>query len=229
MRNKNFRHLDIFNPNTAHHKKITVIGAGATGSFLIHALTKMGLTDITVYDMDTLESHNMGLQNFKHTQLKHNKATALKQNIKEYENIDINAIPQECKKLEGITQHDIIVFALDNYNARKQILNSIKDTGCILIDIRVGNESIHIQTINTSNPEHLRLYKKTIFNDDTSNNLNCTARNIIYNVYYTTAITTNIIKRILLNQPVPTNHLFSFTTQNNNPRQIIEPTHKVIT
>lgn len=223
---KHLRHLSIFDPSITMNQRIIIVGAGATGSYLAHALVKLGITNLEIWDMDTVEVHNLSLQNFKYSQLGINKAIATKDIIKEFENIEIEAISKECKELNP-DDNTIVVFALDNYTARKQILKSIVDTGCILIDIRTGSESIHIQTLNTLNDDQVKRYKSTLFSDSDTNNLPCTARNIIYNIYYTTAIVTNVIKRILCKQPIPTNHMYSF--KGNNPRQILESTLKELT
>ena len=50
------RQLDILPPEQTI-TPITIIGAGAIGSFVALSLAKMGFDDITVYDFDKIESY----------------------------------------------------------------------------------------------------------------------------------------------------------------------------
>ena len=48
---------------------IHVIGCGALGSWLVFFLLKMGFKNITVYDFDTIEEHNLPNQCFMERQI----------------------------------------------------------------------------------------------------------------------------------------------------------------
>ena len=61
---------------------IHVIGAGGVGSWTALLLAKMGCQDITVYDMDEVEDHNVASQFYSEDQLGMNKLDALKENVK---------------------------------------------------------------------------------------------------------------------------------------------------
>ena len=52
------RHKELFNPYY-FNTPVTIIGAGATGSWLALMLAKLGIQDITVYDFDVVEEHNV--------------------------------------------------------------------------------------------------------------------------------------------------------------------------
>ena len=56
------RHLPIFNPYNFLNLEIHIIGAGATGSRLWLSLIELGLQNITVYDDDIVEAHNLANQ-----------------------------------------------------------------------------------------------------------------------------------------------------------------------
>lgn len=55
------RHASVFDP-TKNNVPVTIIGAGATGSRIWLALVELGLTNITVYDFDHVEAHNLANQ-----------------------------------------------------------------------------------------------------------------------------------------------------------------------
>ena len=56
------RQLDIADPSKFKDKPVTVIGAGGIGAATAVALAKTGFENITVYDFDTLEEHNIPSQ-----------------------------------------------------------------------------------------------------------------------------------------------------------------------
>ena len=53
------RQLDIADPCQFKDKPITVIGAGGIGAATVVALAKTGFENITVYDFDKVEEHNL--------------------------------------------------------------------------------------------------------------------------------------------------------------------------
>lgn len=61
--NSIIRHQEIFDP-AKHEIPVTIIGAGATGSRVFEALVNLGVRDITVFDFDTVEEHNLANQLF---------------------------------------------------------------------------------------------------------------------------------------------------------------------
>ena len=75
------RHMELFNPYE-FKTPITIIGAGATGSWLALALAKLGVEDITVWDFDIVEEHNIPNQAFGIQNIGFPKVTALQGNIK---------------------------------------------------------------------------------------------------------------------------------------------------
>jgi hypothetical protein len=55
------RHEAVFNPKD-HPYTVHIIGAGATGSHVFAALVNLGVTNISVYDYDDVEEHNLANQ-----------------------------------------------------------------------------------------------------------------------------------------------------------------------
>ena len=53
------RQLEIAYPSQFKDRPITVIGAGGIGAATVVALAKTGFENITVYDFDTVEQHNL--------------------------------------------------------------------------------------------------------------------------------------------------------------------------
>ncbi len=70
------RHDEIFKARDNNHR-ITIIGAGATGSRVFAALAELGLTNITVYDFDKVEPHNLANQIYGNKDIGNAKIKAL--------------------------------------------------------------------------------------------------------------------------------------------------------
>ena len=120
MSERFLRQLDILNKE-ACKTPITVIGAGATGSFTTLALAKMGFSDIVVYDEDIIEEHNFPNQLFPIDTKGQNKAEALKGIVLQYTGEKIVAFPNfyTNQPLEGI-----VIVALDSMDGRKSVFEN---------------------------------------------------------------------------------------------------------
>lgn len=71
---------DFFKPEEVS-ERIHIIGCGAIGSLLGDTLARMGLTKITLYDFDTVESHNIANQIFTESDLNKPKVQALRERM----------------------------------------------------------------------------------------------------------------------------------------------------
>ncbi len=87
---KYHRQLDILDPKLMS-VPVVVIGAGATGSFAALSLAKMGVRNITVYDFDTVEEHNLPNQFYRQCDIGKPKVIALQEIIAQFEGIQITA------------------------------------------------------------------------------------------------------------------------------------------
>ena len=71
---------DFFKPEMIN-ERIHIIGCGAVGSLLADTLARTGLTKITLYDFDTVESHNIANQIYTEKDLGKTKVEALKEHM----------------------------------------------------------------------------------------------------------------------------------------------------
>ena len=53
------RQLDIADPTQFKDRPVTVVGAGGIGAATVVAFAKTGFENITVYDFDSVEDHNL--------------------------------------------------------------------------------------------------------------------------------------------------------------------------
>lgn len=70
------RHDEVFDARK-NNTQITIVGAGATGSRVFMALIELGLTNITVFDDDVVEGHNLANQAYVRHQVGKPKVMSL--------------------------------------------------------------------------------------------------------------------------------------------------------
>jgi molybdopterin/thiamine biosynthesis adenylyltransferase len=198
MSERLWRQLDILHPDKCK-EKVYIIGAGATGSFTALSLAKMGLTNITIFDHDTIEEHNFPNQLFPIRTKGMNKALAVKEIVKEFTEVDIEAVPEKYTKQE---LKGIVISALDSMKGRKDIYKQCKDNLNVrlLIDPRTGAEMFRILTLNPNMFDKCENYEKTLFSDNEALRVPCTAQAIIYSVLMVSSHICNQVKRLLMDQ-----------------------------
>lgn len=160
---------------------IHVIGAGATGSWLVLALAKLGIKDITVWDFDEVEEHNIPNQAYRlqyqdvipesqdweySTDISKPKVVALADMVKSFTGIDIKPRNQRVtgkEKLEGI------VFVMtDTMHSRKDIWDmalKYKIPVKLVVEPRMGVDGGRIYCVDPMNVNHVKQYEQTLYTD----------------------------------------------------------------
>ena len=159
------RHRELFDAEQ-FNTPITIIGVGATGSWLTLMLAKLGIKDITVYDFDVVEEHNIANQAFCIHQIDKEKVIALSDIIAEETNTEINIKNEKFinQRLSGI-----VFLMVDSMASRKEIWeNSIKmkTTIPLLIEPRMGLDGGRIYNVEPVNLNHIKEYENTYYSDD---------------------------------------------------------------
>ena len=193
------RQLDVI-PLDVLNRRISIVGAGAIGSFTVFALCKMGFNDITVYDFDKVETENLNAQLYRLQDLGKFKVTALKEIIKDFCNIDIKI---KTDRYTNQIFKDIVISAVDNMKTRRDIYEAHKERGIhtqYLIDPRMAIEFAYVQTIKPMDPTDGRSYEKTLFSDDQAVQERCTGKSTVYTAQLIGATIAKIIKDIATNK-----------------------------
>lgn len=172
------RHMELFN-NHKWNKQGTpvhIIGAGATGSWLALCLAKLGITDITVWDFDVVEEHNIANQAYRvdfeynnatHTDVGYKKVDALGDVVYSMTGTKIN---EKDMKVTGDTRLSGIVFMMtDTMASRKEIYEkAIKFTTrtALLIEPRMGLDMGRVYCIDPNNLKQCERYEQTLYSDE---------------------------------------------------------------
>ena len=198
------RQLDLI-PMECLRMPVTIIGCGAIGSFLGLQLAKMGVTNLKLYDHDTVSIENMSNQFFRFKDIGKTKSSALHDIV-----ADFTGVPtQHNLKFEAshaLTQAGIVVVAVDSMEARRMVYESIRKTGFrvkYIIDPRMSAEAFNMYVINPFDPKDCATYEKTLFTDAEGVQERCTAKSTVYTASLGAGLVTKAIKNILLKQQYP--------------------------
>ena len=201
------RQLDLI-PLKVLNRPVTIIGCGAIGSFLGLQLAKMGLTNITAYDHDTVSIENMSNQFFMFKQIGGSKAQALADLITDFTGVEIQPCPVKYEPIYAEAQRGIVVVAVDSMEARRMVYESIKEKNFkvdYIIDPRMSAEFFAMYVINPHDAKDQATYEKTLYSDEQAVPERCTAKSTVYTASLGAGLVTKAIKNILLKQPYPRN------------------------
>ena len=189
--------LGLVNQKVVVTKKVTLIGAGAVGSFAALALTKLGVEHLTVYDNDTVESHNIPNQFYK--EVAHEglpKVGALQEVVKEFNGVTIGAVRGLYVKQK---LDEVVVVATDSMSSRKLVFDQFckQKSAKYLIEARMGGELGFVYGVDKKNKQQMKLYKKTWYSDAQATPIACTEKAIIYNVLMISSLICRAFKAVV--------------------------------
>ncbi len=128
---------DVFDPVNIEDDEVVIIGCGAIGSTVALMLTRMGVDHFTLYDMDTVSTHNLANQNFMFNDIGELKTIATKKHI-----LEINPDAMVKTKKEYVDQRleGYVFLAVDDIELRQKIckLNINNPNIKFVFDFRMG-------------------------------------------------------------------------------------------
>ncbi len=201
----NFRSLGICSPGLLNRRftGTTVIGAGGIGSSAVVALAKMGLRNMTVWDDDVLEIHNIGNQFLPYAHEEGNFLGRKKTNALGYM---LNMlIPEHHTKLFGTrfaagvsAPSSLTICTVDTMSTRKAIWKHVvTDERCqVYIDARMGAQTLRIFTVDLLDIAAIDAYEETLYSDEDALEEPCTERGIVYTSMFAGAVIANTVKRL---------------------------------
>lgn len=131
------KHQEFFDP-TQVKEEIHIIGCGAIGSTVAEMLTRLGFTQLHLYDFDTVTSHNITNQMFRTKDIEKPKTECLAEIL-----LDINPDIQLELHNEGYNEFTrlagLVFIAVDSIELRKEIVTQQRYNKAIrfVIDCRM--------------------------------------------------------------------------------------------
>lgn len=158
---------------------INIIGCGATGSWLAFFLVKMGFNNITIYDFDEIEEHNLPNQLFREKDIGSKKVDAFTYIYNETVENDtrrIKAVDMKVDASIASALRGIVICAVDDMDARKEIYTNAFKYGQadMWIESRLGLYGSYIYTLTrNSSEEHIDEYESSFYGNEEAEVSHC--------------------------------------------------------
>ena len=197
--------------------KITIIGAGAVGSWTSLCLAKMGFSKQTVIDFDTIDVENMNCQMFPMENINDQKADTIHDLVKYFTHETIITRDEEYKE-EALTG-DIVISAVDSMKVRRAIFENCFSN--FLIDPRMSAEAMLLYVVDMRDAKARDAYAKTLYTDGEALHERCTEKSTIYCANVLSGLVCKAVKNIACGDPytkyisydMKLNDFTNFTTQ----------------
>lgn len=160
-----------------------VIGVGAIGRQVALQLAALGVSRLTLFDDDTVQTENLAPQGYWPGDLQLPKVNATAELCRRiHPPIQITAIPERFKR--SITrdlpsQGDLIVFCcVDSIVTRRMIWETVRSSARFFVDGRMSAEVLRVVAMN--GPAFNDCYATTLFAAEEAYVGACTAQSTIY-------------------------------------------------
>lgn len=233
------RQSDIIN-GALLGQRVVVVGVGATGSFSVLALAKMGVTNITVYDYDEVSIENMNNQFYRKKDVGLSKVQALTNLIEDFTEVRItgynvkfdDTIPAE--EMKRVLEGAYLLCCADDMDVRRFCLDMAAAHGAtVLVDPRMGAEMYSQYVVKEpSNPDNVKDYLKTLYKNEDALQVPCTAKSTIYTAISAAGLIVKTVKNVLTGEEHPkmihwnvklsNNAMVMFPEKQNKPEQVSE-------
>ncbi len=211
MRIDYWRQLDFVAPDDLTFP-VTVVGVGGIGSPVALALAKMGCRRLTLYDPDQVEAHNLPNQFYRLSDVGRPKVEALAEILRDYTDADVRAVHEAvaATRLDGV-----VISAVDSMASRTAIWRgSVRFRGTVplYVDARMGGQVCRVLTVRPADPDSVRAYESTLYDDDAAVDDPCTAQAIIYTTLGVASLVANEVRRHARGERTAPDTLFDFAT-----------------
>ena len=203
------RQQDVLPVEKLREAKITLIGAGAVGSFTALTLAKMGIGRLEIYDGDTVEPHNLPNQWYRLSDLGKSKVDAIKAILEAFSDTEVVCHPVNfiAQPVEGI-----VVSAVDSMDARLRIWKHIKNNRkvTVYLDTRMGAEVGKVLAVRPSDPLSVADYQTDLYPSSEAIQAPCTAKATVYCAAGLAAFLAAKVGKVVLGRPYRSRFVVDF-------------------
>lgn len=205
------RQIDLITPE-ALDIPVHLVGCGGIGSFAALALGKLGCSRLHLYDDDRVEEHNVPNQLFRIADVGRPKVEALAEILETF--TGIRPRPYQ-RRLEGERLQGIVITGVDSMVSRKNLWQkTVRHRAGIplFLDGRLGAEVCRLYAIRPADPDDVRLYERSLYDDSQAAPLPCTAGAIIYTGFAIASLVADQVKKFATGEAVPREILYDLKT-----------------
>jgi molybdopterin/thiamine biosynthesis adenylyltransferase len=191
-----------------------ILGCGAIGSSAATQLARMGAENFALYDMDKVETANIGVSQYTIYDVGHLKVDMLKGHLKNINDFaDITCDDRMFQTYLYLNDNDIIILGFDSMEVRleavKALMHYKQSKPFLLIDGRMGAE--HYQQYTFIAPS-LKKYEKSWYSDDEGSEEPCNRKATSYCSNMAGSFIANTVRKVATKQPYEAALSFNFPT-----------------
>jgi len=200
--------------NNTHQFVFHILGCGAIGSSAAVQICRMGGDNFYLYDYDQVESVNIGVSQFNHSDIGKNKVDALKEHLLNINpNVQVTTIHAMFEEYRYQGEKDIAILGFDSMESRLEAVICLckykEAKPQYIIDGRMGAE--HYQQYIIDQPT-LTKYKKYWYSDEEGSTEPCNAKATSYCSNMSGSFIANAIRKLITGQPYDREISFNFPT-----------------
>ncbi len=182
------RQLQLLDPQQIGKKSISLVGVGATGSYVALQLAQLGWGNapqrqgtLKVFDGDKVEEHNLANQVYESEHVGKPKVEALKEIVLRKCGFEIETHDEMVTDQESVKSTYVLLLT-DTMASRREIFeNCLRfsfDTD-LIIETRMGLRDGRVYAFSPHNQEHVDAWKATLYSDDEAETSLCGASSSI--------------------------------------------------
>ncbi len=205
------RQQDVVDAEKLANLQVTLIGLGSIGSVTGLYLTKMGVCNLTCFDADIVDVHNVSNQVYGMSDVGMLKADAFSILV----DIQTGLLPNTIgMQYDGRQQSGVVISAVDSMKSRESIWKSIRDQPQVqlYVDARMGLETLVVHTVRPQIRDDRVRYSQSIVPDDQAFQERCTARTICYTPLMAASVVCNLVKRFVNDEMLPNKIVLDLAT-----------------
>jgi len=167
-------------------KKVLVVGCGAIGRNIIMQCAHIGIEDVTVFDFDSVENHNVSSQGFSVYDIGLPKVQAISSELsRKVPGCIVRAY--NSRWVPHNSNYDYVFLAADCMSARKSVSRFYhkRRKKSVVIDCRMRGEEARV--LMSYDRLTRNYYSTTLFSNDDAADGSCTSNTNIYCSFHTSS------------------------------------------
>lgn len=187
------------------YEEIHLIGVGGIGNHVLLALIELGAREIHVWDDDTVAAHNRPNQfMFTLDDIGKPKVEGVQRYV-ERQGYGTSILAHDLPVVPTTYElSGLVISGVDSMASRFAIWHALREHDYltdIYIDARIGDEFVHVMTIDPNSPSAVELYEKTLLTREIPD-LSCTTRENAYSAFAAAQIVSTNLSLLLAGEPV---------------------------
>jgi hypothetical protein len=193
----------ILDPKVAAAANAAIFGCGTVGSNAANEITRLGVSNIQLFDFDEVEPHNLPSQRFDMRHLGMNKAVAVRDQLVHLTNNGGAGVKVYETKVEGpVMVQGVAVLAVDTMESRRVIFEKVlrpQPAVDLVLDFRMKANLLQCYAFHPKDDR----YESTLFSDEDADPGPCGGRTVSYTGALAGCLAANYMRKHLSGDDVP--------------------------